>query len=414
MKKFIIAIFIILIVVVFTTLGSKPENAQEPATWWKFQSVDTMKSSRDLAREKLNDVSYNKVIEQQVGQIAATGATHIAIATPYDDEFYPILKRWVASARRHNLNVWFRGNWSGWEGWFDYPKITREEHKEKTKEFIEKHKEIFKDGDIFSACPECENGGPGDPRITGDVKGFRKLMVDEYKVTQEAFSKIGKKVDTNFDSMNGDVARLIMDKKTTADMGGVVAIDHYVDTPEKLIADIREIFKNSGGRIVLGEFGAPIPDINGDMTEDEQAEWIREVLRLLAQEPYVIGINYWTNVGSSTSIWNDNGSPKKAVEALKSIYSANILKGKVIDEAGGGIAGAYVTLGGRHYITTSSGEYSLPYFGSDTTIDVNAPGFKDETININSKYQAEIVLVSKDEGLIFKIRKFIHKLLFFL
>ena len=145
MKKLFFILGIVFIFVAFTLLNSAPNNAQEPATWWKFQSIDTMKSSRDLAREKLNDSSYDIEIEKQVSEIAATGATHIAIATPYDDEFYPILKRWVSAARSHNLNIWFRGNWSGWEGWFEYPKINRDEHIEKTREFILKHKEIFED-----------------------------------------------------------------------------------------------------------------------------------------------------------------------------------------------------------------------------------------------------------------------------
>ncbi|MDP3888564.1 MAG: hypothetical protein Q8Q24_00825, partial [bacterium] len=94
----------------------------------EFKSIDTMKYSRDIAREKLNDPSFDKVIDTQVKNIADTGATHVAIATPYDEEFLPILKRWVSSARKYNLKVWFRGNWSGWEGWFDYPKIDRSTH----------------------------------------------------------------------------------------------------------------------------------------------------------------------------------------------------------------------------------------------------------------------------------------------
>ena len=82
-----------------------------------------MKYSRDLAREKLDDPSFDKIIDKQMADISATGANYVAIGTPYDAEFIPMLKRWVASARKHNLHVWFRGNFSGWEEWFDYPKI---------------------------------------------------------------------------------------------------------------------------------------------------------------------------------------------------------------------------------------------------------------------------------------------------
>ena len=63
--------------------------------------------------------------------------------------------------------------------------------------------------------------------------------------------------------MNGDVAKLVMDKQTTASMDGIVVIDHYVATPEQLALDIRRIAEGSGGNVVLGEFGVPIPNIHG-------------------------------------------------------------------------------------------------------------------------------------------------------
>ena len=33
---------------------------------------------------------------------------------------------------------------------------------------IEKNPDLFQNGDIFTACPECENGGPGNPNHTGE------------------------------------------------------------------------------------------------------------------------------------------------------------------------------------------------------------------------------------------------------
>src|SRR3989304_760988 len=74
-------------------------GAEEKARIWPVQAIDTMKYSRDLAREKLNDPSFDAVIDEQVRIIAETGATHVAIATPYDEEFLPFLTRWVSAAR---------------------------------------------------------------------------------------------------------------------------------------------------------------------------------------------------------------------------------------------------------------------------------------------------------------------------
>src|SRR3989344_6773908 len=231
--------FLLLSFTLFVFLPSAVLAQTDQIPWWQFQSIDTMKYSRDIAREKLGDPAFDSVIDTQVKNIADAGATHIAIATPYDEEFIPFLARWVKSARKYNLSVWFRGNWSGWEGWFGYTGIRREEHLQKTKDFIAKHADLFADGDVFSACPECENGGPGDPRQTGDVAAYRQFLVSEYQVTQGSFKKIKKNVSSNYFSMNGDIADLIMERPTTAVLGGLVTIDHYVASPDQLISDIK-------------------------------------------------------------------------------------------------------------------------------------------------------------------------------
>ncbi len=320
MKKllyFIIFVIIFLIAgyLIFTSL-QKPEHKSA----WVFQSIDTMKYSRDLSREKITNKEFDKVIEAQITNIAATGATHVAIATPYDEEFYPILKRWVDEARRQKLHVWFRGNFSGWEGWFEYPRISRDEHLKKTKEFIEKHIDLFQDGDIFTPCPECENGGPGDPRVTGDTAGFSNFLIQEYDTSSSEFKKLHKSVLTGYNSMNADVARLIMNPEVTQKLGGIVVIDHYVKTPEQLQSDIIEIAKNSRGKVVLGEFGAPIPNINGDLSEQEQYEWVKNALSLLKNTPELTGLNYWVANGGSTQLWNDDNTPRLAVTAITEAY----------------------------------------------------------------------------------------------
>jgi hypothetical protein len=90
--------------------------------------------------------------------------------------------------------------------------------------------------------------------------------------------------------MNYDVAMAVMDPATTQAVGGVVAIDHYVGSIEQMIRDIQTIKEKSGGQIYLGEFGAPIPDLNGQMTEDEQANWLQETLEKLAANQSVVGL----------------------------------------------------------------------------------------------------------------------------
>ena len=64
----------------------------------------------------------------------------------------------MLSARKHSLKVWFRGNLSGWEEWFGYPSINRDEHTAGIVRFITNNPDLFEDGDIFVTCNECENG----------------------------------------------------------------------------------------------------------------------------------------------------------------------------------------------------------------------------------------------------------------
>lgn len=320
MWGFTVAVGLALIAPGCIAAGVWQPSGPTPAQRIAIRSIDTAKYSRDLAGQMLSDPSFDQIIYAQVSAIANTQANYVAIDTPYDEEFVPFLKRWVQAARINHLHVWFRGNFAGWEGWFNYPRIERQAHLEKIEPFIQRNPGLFEDGDIFSPCPECENGGPGDPRLNGDVAGFRQFMILEDKVSQEAFDHIGKHVASNYNSMNYDVARLVMDRETTAAMQGVVVIDHYVSRPDELPAAIDSLAASSGGKVILGEFGAPIPDINGDMTKVEQAAWLRGALDAITADPNVAGANYWTSFGGSTGLWDDAGNPRDASSVIAADY----------------------------------------------------------------------------------------------
>jgi hypothetical protein len=370
MRKLFLFLFLVFIILV-----NLPQNYTVSANtkFWGVQSIDTMKFSRDKSREDLDET----IIDSEVREIADIGATHVAIDTPYDSEFLPRLRQWVTAARKYNLNVWFRGNFSGWEGWFSYPKnMTRDKHLELTKNFILDNSDLFHNGDIFTACPECENGGPGDPRQTGDVGGFRKFMIDEYHTTSDLFKSLGKDVITNYNSMNGDVVRLIMDQDTTIQMGGVVAVDHYVAETQKLANDIDDFAKISGGKVVLAEFGSPIPDITGGQTEAEQAVWIKDLMEKLADNPNLIGVNYWVGVGGSTALWHEDLSKKLAVNSIRPFYKPNILTGQVLTNIFDPVDDVAINYLSRTIKTDKYGMFQLPYTDEDMKINLSTTGYK--------------------------------------
>ena len=88
-----------------------------------------------------------------------------------------------------------------------------------------------------------------------------------------------------------------------------------------LIEDIRNLAKSSGGKVILGEFGVPVPDVNGDMSEEEQASWLEAAFEGFKQVRDLIGVNYWVSFGGSTALWRANGQPKQAVDVIKRYYS---------------------------------------------------------------------------------------------
>lgn len=298
----------------------KPQIQIPEKYYLEIRSIDTMKYSRDLAREKLSDTSFDKVIDKQLADIASAGANYVAIDTPYDPEFLPFLQRWVNAARKHKLKIWFRGNFSGWERWFDYPSIDMNAHIKNTRDFILNNENLFMDGDIFTPCPECENGVDMGENIYKHLKEYRKFLIDEAKAAQDVFASLRKNVKAGYFSMNADIASAVMDKDTTKKLGGIVVIDHYVNSPSKLASDIRDLAENCGGKIVLGEFGAPIPEIHGHMTEQQQSKWVADALAEISTIKELIGINYWVNEGGSTALWNDDGSARKAVGIIRNFY----------------------------------------------------------------------------------------------
>lgn len=359
------------------TLASIVLASPAQASWWEFQSIDTMKYSRDRSREYLDSPDFAfELIDQQVSDIAATGVTHVSIATPYDEEFLPVLQMWVAAARRYDLNIWFRGNFSGWEEWFGYREISRSEHLEMTEAFLQKNIMLFEDGDVFSACPECENGGPGDPRLNGDLDGHRQFLIDEYKVTSKIFRDAGLNVRSNFNSMNGDVAMLVMNRTTTQALGGLVVVDHYVESPEQLNEDISAFAERSGAQVILGEFGAPIPDIHNSLTPEEQAEWVDQALFLLAKNKNLEGINYWTNIGGSTSLWRESGEAKPVVEVVSKYFSATSWEGRVVDELHRPIAGVEITSKEDTVTTNAEGKFSIRSLNTEEVFGFSKPGYE--------------------------------------
>ena len=350
-------------------------------TVWKIQSIDTMKLSRDKVQDK------TVAIPLWVKKVADLHANYIAIDTPYNEEFYPVLQQWVTQARKNNLHVWFRGNFSEWEGWFNYPKMKNpnDDHA-LIKNFIFQHPHLFEDGDIFTPVPEAENGVIGDPRSSSEAAiQFNQFLVTSYVNCSQSFAAINKHVGCGYFSMNGDVANMVLTQSTLQQIGNVIVIDHYVDSPEKMGQEIDYLHtKFPTAIIVLGEFGAPIPTINPDMTDIEQATFVDELLQqMYAHRSIVMGSNYWTLSGGSTALFYDDLTPHLTTEVIKKYYLPNVWKGKIIDAFNDPISYADITVNSTDPISSKDGVYSIVTTKHDMVITIHVSGYQQKVQEIS-------------------------------
>jgi hypothetical protein len=371
---------------------------------WDAQSVDTMKASRDKARDESSDAPF---IIDQVKAINEIGASHIAIATPYDTEFDDFRNSWITAARDQNLSIWYRGNWAGWEEWFDYPAIARRDHIVRTRNFIREHPEMFEHGDIFEPCQECENGGPGDPRLTGDIVGYREFIIQLFTASKEEFEKMEKDVTVLF-SMNGDIAREVLDGDTTQAIGNTIAMDHYVIDGETLSTDAALQARRSNGEIYLSEIGVPVPDIHGSFTEAEQQAWLEDALNKIAQNRTVTSINYWVDRGGSTAIFSENGEPRASVATLTKYYTPFSIYGVIVDTLGFPIENVSVATPFGYTVTNEEGYFQLPSIRDHTTVSVWKEKYISQDIAIlekDAEMQQHIFLEKERESIFFKLQK---------
>jgi len=416
-KKLLLLAFIISVLSVIPKFFSiSSDYLQSPKTQsvpciWEICSIDTMKTSRDKARENLYNLAYDANIKEELRIIKETGANYVAIDTPYDAEFLPYLRRWVKYSREANLKVWFRGNWSNWEGWFEYPKnMSSSQHLEKTNEFIVNNTDLFESGDIFDPCPECENAGFW-PQPEAD-KDYQQFIRTQQEQTEASFRKIKKWVKVHQSIIGGRAKDVVTDKQTYNILGNIVAIDHYVKDAEGMDSYIKYFKNNFQTKTLVSEFGAPIPDMNGPMSGNEQAEFIEGILKILYQNrDSVEGLNYWVLSLGTTSLVSDSSNLKPAYEVLKKYFSPGLIQGNIKNSLGENLQNITVKTNdnfsktktdnnGNYNLTLPQGEYQLVLEDNQY-----APQSKNFSITKSGNIEtANFTLDPKSSGLIYNLK----------
>jgi hypothetical protein len=421
MSKKIFSSFVIVVLFLPTLINPlRPTGMNSLQPFWNLRCVDTMKVSRDSARDwQDNARGLDAEIKREVAFVKKSGANCISLGTPYSREFVPFLTKWVRAARTAKLHVWFRGNIPEWEGWFGFPKFKNaQEHHRMTYDFVTSHPDLFSEGDIFTPAPEPENGALGDPRASKEkAKIFNEFLIKSYANCEAAFAKINIAATCGYFSTNYDVANLVLTRAVVEKIGKVVVIDHYVKNPDRFLADIDNLQNKFGAKIVIGEFGAPIPDLNGNMNENQQAAFIEKVLvNLYKKKDYVAGVNYWTLTNGTTSLFKNTTTPKKAFAVLKSYYAPTFIHGTVFDPLGDKLGNVKFETETRVFSATSSffGSYYLELPSGMQKIIIQKTGYKTITINLNldasDKTAHDFILTPTKTNFIYQIRLQLRKI----
>lgn len=406
MKKIYLSVFLFLIFSICMTRSAYAGNVQR--TFWKYQCIDTMKTSRDRARSVPKEGNPRGVIVGELEMIKDLGGNCVAVGTPYDEEFIPYLKMWAEEAHKRNLTVWFRGNFSRWEGWYGYPKdLTPSDHLKLTEEFIKNHSDLFADGDAFDPCPECEGYGPWNvPEDNASYLQFRQLQV---LTLDRLFANLRKKVITNRLSTIGGRARDVYDAETIRELRGMVTIDHYVENTEDMETYIRYFSDEFGAQTFVGEFGAPNPGINGEMDEDEQASFIESIFEVLYENRKdVSGINYWVLRDGTTSLLNPDGTYRKAAYIIKSFYKPSDFSFTITDSFGDPLEKVQINIGnGKEIIySDSEGKANALMRGGEYVVVIEKENYEPTTLILSETEEADVILKREKEDIFYEIRSY--------
>jgi hypothetical protein len=189
---------------------------------------------------------------------------------------------------------------------------------------------------------------------------------------------INKKASCGYFSVNGDIAREVLTEDTVKRTGGRVVIDHYVKDATRFGKDIEFLHNKLQAKVVIGEFGGPIPDIHGDLTQEEQAFLIREFLsELVKRKAYVEGMNYWVTQGGTTRLFDEEGTPRLAAITLRDFYNPTVVQGVIQDDRKQPIENVEIVFSDYNLLakTDKNGRYEVKIPAGNTNIVVKKDNY---------------------------------------
>jgi hypothetical protein len=146
------------------------------------------------------------------------------------------------------------------------------------------------------------------------------------------------------------------------------------------------------------------------MTDEEQAQWVKETLKLLSANPHLVGLNYWTDMGGSTAIWNDHGEAKPAVAVIQKFYTPKVVVGTITNTAGNDVDQVSFQ-SERDNVLAIGRNFQVPYLNTDESITVTAPGYQKAAFTVTQLIDnSHISLTPENPNLWYQVTAWLSQL----
>lgn len=245
-------------------------------------------------------------------------------------------------------------------------RFAKQTYLDKTYDFIVDNPTLFANGDIFTACVECNNADNSNNFTfrTGGVTGgafnftlYNRFLRDQVTYANAGFVAIGKSVRTNLLSFSLSLLNLngqtldsgddgasggLTDANMVSYMDSIVTIDHYNSSTYRSTATYSTAYNSDldkiqtafpSCQIMIGEWGYHTTTATQDGEQYGMYDTITS--NVLRQKSYILGVNYWNHLGQTqSSLWTDtsgtvNPGGRAAVNAVRKAFNTgNAANGK--------------------------------------------------------------------------------------
>ncbi len=327
--------------------GSDKSLIDESLSKWYVRDVGMTAITHDTVCHQYERATMVRL----VGYVAQFHANYASDDINLDDDVnyinckpgplsaYQYKKAWATTMHAAGLHVLFRGNWNNWSGAAGTPKLTynttpaipyeepgglaavengtdKISYLGRTYQYILQHPDLFEDRDIFAPFGEPQNNGiangPTGTSAAYCPKGlcqfpstaaFNQWLSDMIQAEQDAFRKIGKHVYTGWLGLAVDSYKYV-DPQAIA-RADFYNMDHFAKDFLNFTMNIQASYNKFHLPIVL-EWG----DIFEGGRQPMTANTTNKYLEWLANQPYIVGLEYWQLAG------NSNTAPERAVDTV--------------------------------------------------------------------------------------------------